>query len=74
VVQCPPGKRALGGGAEVFPGLVSGGGLRLAPVAITRSVPLPSSYDAWFASASEITPDSGNWSLIAFVICGNVPT
>jgi hypothetical protein len=71
-VGCPAGKRVLGGGAEVFPGIVAGGGLRVAPDAITRSVPIPPFYDAWFASATEITPDTGNWSLIAYVICGNV--
>lgn len=70
-VSCPTGKQALGGGAEVFPGLVSGG-LRVAPVAITRSVPIPPRYNAWFATATEITPDNGNWSLIVFVICGDV--
>jgi len=72
IVVCPAGKRALGGGAEVFPGLVSGGGLRMAPVAITRSVPVQSVDTAWLAMAAEITPDNGNWSLSAFVICGNV--
>jgi hypothetical protein len=70
-VACPTGKRALGGGAEVFPGLVSGG-FRVAPIAVTRSVPIPPLHDAWFGSATEITPDNDNWSLIVFVICGNV--
>lgn len=69
--QCPSGKRALGGGAEVFPGLLSGG-LRFAPVAITRSVPIPPDYNTWFGSASEITPDAGNWSLLVYIICANV--
>lgn len=70
-VPCPAGKRALGGGAEVLP-VVVGGDLRVAPVVITRSVPVPPSYNAWFATATEITPYSGNWSMIVFVICGNV--
>ncbi len=71
-VACPEGKRALGGGAEVFPGLTSGGALRVAPVAITRNVPIPPGYKDWVAMATEITPDGGSWSLIVFVICGNV--
>ncbi len=71
-VPCPEGKRALGGGAEIFPGLTPGGALRVAPVAITRSVPIPPRYKDWFATATEITPDGGNWSLSVFVICGHV--
>lgn len=62
----------LGGGAEVFPGFAPGPNLRVVPVAITRSVPTPPRYNAWLATATEITPDSGNWSVFAFVICANV--
>jgi hypothetical protein len=71
-ISCPAGKQALGGGGEVFPGVVLGGGLRTAPIAITRSVPVPPSYTSWFVSASEITPDSESWSLQGYVICGSV--
>jgi len=71
-VQCPDGKRVLGGGVEIFPGFAPNGGLRMAPVAITRNVPIPPDYEAWTATAMEITPDNGNWSLIVFVACGNV--
>jgi hypothetical protein len=71
---CPNGKRVIGGGAEVFPGIAVGGGLRNSPAAITSSLPVLLTYDEWFASASEITPDNGNWQLSVYAICANVTT
>jgi hypothetical protein len=70
-VSCPAGKKLLGGGAEVFPGLIPGSNLRIAPVALTASEPSPG-FQEWFARAWEITPDNGNWRLSIYAICANV--
>jgi hypothetical protein len=58
-VNCPKGKRVLGGGARI----VAPAGT---PVALSANFP---SGNGWQASAYA-TAATGNWQLLAFAICG----
>jgi len=71
IAFCPAGKSLIGGGADMFAGVAIGGGVRVSPVALTNSYPLPD-QEAWSAGAIEVTPDNGDWKLTAYAICANV--
>ena len=60
--QCPSGKHLLGGGAQL--------GGSFTTVAIQRS--FPDNDNTWTATAREITPNAGSWSLTAYAVCGMV--
>ena len=60
VVNCPAGKRVLGGG-----GLVASG----APLALTKSYPTASS---WVAEARETAAYAGAWVVRAYAVCADV--
>jgi len=63
VIQCPEGKRLLGGGARVVQPAA-------AMVAITQSYP---SDDNFFnASAREVIATNASWSLTVFAVCAVV--
>jgi hypothetical protein len=63
-VNCPSGKRAIAGGADVS---TNGS----APVAVTRSRPT-SDGNGWQAEGAEIQSTTANWQLTAFVFCAIV--
>lgn len=60
--ECPAGKRVLGGGAQL-----TGGALF---VALDESY--PSTTSRWRATAYELNPFVGNWSISAYAICATV--
>lgn len=64
VVDCPAGKRLVGGGA---------GAWGRAMIWITRNVALTASHpideDSWLAAAQEITPTDEDWFLRVNAIC-----
>jgi hypothetical protein len=64
VVNCPSGKRVLGGGARV-----TGSGSNR--VSIVESFP-DSSGDRWNARASEVVGTASTWELQAYALCANV--
>jgi hypothetical protein len=63
LAECPFGKRAIGGGAQV---VGAGPG-----VAVTRSVPtgIEGPTGGWSASAADIGAMGGSWAIEAFAIC-----
>jgi hypothetical protein len=63
-LECPGGKKLLGGGAEA-----GGSGFHL--VAIDASKPEEDGI-TWFAAAHEHTPTALTWFLRIRIICGNV--
>ena len=67
VVDCPPGKRLLGGGA---------GAWGRAMIWIPRGVALTANQavdeDTWVAKAQEVTPTEESWFLNVTVVCGSV--
>lgn len=63
-LQCPSGKRLLGGGARL-----NGGG---ANVAIQAS--FPNNDNIYTAIGREVVGTNANWSLTAFAVCANVAT
>ena len=58
---CPEGKVSIGGGGNITPFGVS--------VAITRSVPLSTSWDV---AAIETTATNTNWRITTYVVCAKV--
>jgi hypothetical protein len=63
-LECPGGKKLLGGGAEA-------GGSGFQSVAIDASKP-EQDGTTWFAAAHEHTPTAETWFLRIRIICGNV--
>src|SRR5262249_2193462 len=61
-MACPSGKHPLCGGARLNGGFTT--------VAIQRS--FPDNDNTWTATAREMTPNAGAWSLTAFAVCGMV--
>jgi hypothetical protein len=61
---CPPGKRAIGGGARV-----SGGGS--SEVSIIESSP-EADGSRWNTRAVEVNTTQGSWTLTAFAVCATV--
>ena len=59
--SCPSGKRVLGGGARLREYI---GG-----VVVFASIPVGAS---WFAAATELVPQAGDWRVEAYAICANV--
>jgi len=75
VADCPAGKVALGGGAEIFPSLADPNHYT-APVVLHASLP---SYGngvpaGWVAQSSEIAPYTFEWHMLVYAICANVTT
>jgi hypothetical protein len=60
---CPPGKKATGGGAYVFP--------QTTELALIRSEP-GGGGNGWIAHAGEVSPYAGNWKVAATAICTKV--
>ena len=61
-VQCPGGKNALGGGGDLS-GFVNN-------IALVGSFPSGVPPTGWTVFAREINPESGNWRIHAYVVCG----
>ena len=64
---CPAGREVLGGGVRVNE--------NKAAVVISESGPEVNGEGkrtAWFASAREVEPEAGNWSITAFAICAEL--
>ena len=64
-VQCPAGKKVIGGGAStvaVDPD---------APLAIVDSAPL-NALNHWYAQAKESAPHGGNWRVVAIALCASI--
>jgi hypothetical protein len=70
-VLCPTGKRALGGGADIFPSL-GDQNRATAPVVLTSSFVADYEGDGWVGQASEIGTYNFEWSLTVYAICTNV--
>jgi hypothetical protein len=71
IALCPPGKRVLGGGAEIL-----GGGLGIPPdgthyVNLTDAFP-QFGLGSYVASANEQQPFGDDWGLTAYAICASV--
>jgi hypothetical protein len=69
---CPAGKKVLGGGAFIFPGL-DDNNRDTAPIMLHASTPNRDS-PTWFAQASEITTYNFDWVIHVHAICANVTT
>ena len=65
VVQCPAGKRALGGGADAD----SAGPTAIVVSAPTLTNGIPT---GWWAKARETTASAESWDLAVYAICANV--
>jgi hypothetical protein len=65
LVNCPAGKRVVGGGTDVSP--------FSEPTAVKQNFPFegPPAY-GWFGTAYETTPTAANWSVFVYAICANV--
>lgn len=65
LVNCPEGKRVVGGGTDVSP--------FTEPTAVKQNFPFegPPVY-GWFGTAYETTPTAHSWSLFVYAICANV--
>jgi len=65
LVNCPEGKRVVGGGTDVSP--------FSEPIAVKQNFPFegPPAY-GWFGTAYETTATAGSWSVFVYAICGNV--
>ena len=72
-VDCPAGKVALGGGAEIFPSIADSN-RDTAPVVLRTSEPLIGNggQAGWFAQSSEIAPYSFAWHMLVYAICATV--
>ena len=68
VVDCPAGKRIVGGGA---------GAWGRAMIFIPRGVALTASHaldeDSWLAAAQELVPTEQQWFLVVTVVCAAAP-
>lgn len=74
-VDCPTGKVALGGGADILPSLTDPNH-DTAPVVLRSSTPstgngIPA---GWFAQSSETAPYTFSWHMTVYVICAHVTT
>lgn len=67
-VNCPTGKKALGGGAQIQ----NKGSHPF--VALDQSVPSDSSGGGWSGGAHEVQSDATSWTLRVWVICATVTT
>jgi hypothetical protein len=65
LVNCPEGKRVVGGGTDVSP--------FSEPTAVKQNFPFegPPVY-GWFGTAYETTPTSNSWNVFVYAICANV--
>jgi hypothetical protein len=70
-VLCPAGKKAIGGGAEVFPSLADPN-RDTAPVVLRASTPSSGGGEGWYASGAETAAYTYDWDLTVYVICANV--
>jgi len=75
VADCPAGKVALGGGADIFPSLADPN-RETAPVVLRASSPsIGNGVPAgWFAQVSEIAPYTFPWHMTVYAVCANVTT
>ena len=64
--KCPSGKKAIGGGAQVFIA-----GSATGPVALKASFP-SDVLDGWAATAEEMVPTDLKWFVNVFAICATV--
>ena len=64
LVNCPEGKKVIGGGTDVSP--------FSEPTAVRQSFPFTGQPSGWFGNAYETTPTSESWSLFVYAICANV--
>lgn len=73
--DCPAGKVALGGGADIFPSLLDPN-RDTAPVVLRASIPAIGNgvTPGWEAQSSETAPYSYNWHMQVYAICANVTT
>lgn len=74
IATCPPGKRSLGGGADINNGTTGASPDQLTDVVITNTAPSdPSTVPGTvFARAHEEEPHAGNWSVQVRMLCANV--
>lgn len=72
-VDCPAGKLALGGGADVFPSLSDPNRLT-APVVLVASEPSIGNgvTPGWVAQSTETAAYSFEWHMTVYAICANV--
>jgi len=68
-VNCPSGKKILGGGAVV--GYQQGNSFPADPNGILFESEPTGGFDGWQASAVDLTPGD-DWAVIAYAICANV--
>ena len=68
--SCPPGKKALGGGASVYGEQIEGGQLIVEGVALVQDQPFGDTE--WAARADEFIPTDDNWYLFVEVTCADV--
>lgn len=70
-VDCPEGKVATGGGADLNGGKSGFSPAEISEVALERTVPLQN-LEGYQASADEVTATGANWRVIAYATCASV--
>jgi hypothetical protein len=70
-ITCPAGKKAIGGGADLFPSLADPN-RDTAPVVLRSSSPTSGGGEGWFAEGLETTAYTYDWDPTVYAICANV--
>ena len=64
IAKCPSGKEAIGGGVRV-----TGANSKVVPTESAPEFDATGARIGWSASAREIEPESGTWTLLAYAVC-----
>lgn len=64
IAFCPTGKEAIGGGVRV-----TGANTQVVPTESAPEFNAAGSRIGWSASAREITPEPGSWTLLSYAVC-----
>lgn len=67
VALCPSGKEAIGGGVRV-----TGANTQVVPTESAPEFNAAGARIGWSASARELNPEAGSWTLLAYAVCAEL--
>jgi hypothetical protein len=67
VALCPAGKEAIGGGVRV-----TGANTQVVPTESAPEFNVAGARIGWSASARELTPEAGTWTLLSYAVCAEL--
>jgi hypothetical protein len=67
IAKCPAGKEAIGGGVRV-----TGANSKVVPTESAPEFDATGARIGWSASARELEPEPGNWTLLTYAVCAEL--